>query len=150
MASFSMMTILETIPETRSDPSIVPGFSHEEMASMYREGLNNPDHRYLVATNEEDLLVGHGIYLLRRDDAGSPYGYLYSRYVLPAHRRRGLGGRMLDTALDWFKEMNAEWADAHTHPSNTGLKKLFISRGFEIGPVQEGRWASVLLRKTLR
>ena len=149
MASFSMLTILETIPEARRDPTIVPGFSHEEMSSMYREGLNNPNHRYLVVVSPDGLLVGHGIYLLRRDDAGSSYGYLYTRYVLPAHRRRGLGGRMLDTALDWFKEMDAEWAEAHTHPSNAGLQKLFASRGFEVGPPQEGRWASVLLRKTL-
>lgn len=150
MASFSMLTVLETIPEVRRDPSIVPRFSHGEMASMYREGLNNSEHRYLVATSEEGLLVGHGIYLVRRDDAGSPYGYLYTRYVLPAHRRRGLGGRMLDAALAWFEERNAEWAEAHTHPSNAGLKKLFLSRGFELGPVQEGRWPSVLLRKPLR
>jgi hypothetical protein len=88
MASFSMMTILETLPETRLDPSIVAGFTHEEMSAMYREGLDNPDHRYLVVTDEDDLLVGHGIYLFRRDESGAPYGYLYTRYVLPAHRRR--------------------------------------------------------------
>ena len=57
---------------------------------------------------------------------------------------------MLDMALDWFEEMNAEWAEAHTHPSNTGLKKLFTSRGFEQDAVQEGRWPSALLRKSLR
>ena len=57
--------------------------------------------------------------------------------VLPAHRGRGLGGRMLDMAIDWFDEMNAEYAEAHTHPSNTPLQNLFASRGFEKGPVQE-------------
>ena len=150
MASLSILTILETLPEARRDPSIVPGFSHEDMASMYLKGLSNPDHRYLLATHEEALVVGHGIYLLRRDEAGARYGYLYTRYVLPAHRRRGLGGRLLDRALDWFDEMNAQWAEAHTHPSNSPLQALFASRGFEQGPVQEGRWPSVLLRRTLR
>ena len=149
MASFSILTILETLPETRIDPSIVPNFSHEAMASMYRKGLNNPDHRYVVATNEESMIVGHSIYLLRRNEAGTKFGYLYTRYVLPAHRGRGLGGRMLDGALDWFKKMNAEWAEAHTHPSNTNLQNLFSSRGFEQGSVQQGRWPSVLLRKVL-
>ena len=94
---------------------------------MYRKGLNNPDHRYVVATNEESMIVGHSIYLLRRNEAGTKFGYLYTRYVLPAHRGRGLGGRMLDGALDWFKKMNAEWAEAHTHPSNTKLQNLFSS-----------------------
>ena len=150
MASFSILTILETLPETRIDPSIVPNFSHGDMASMYRKGLNNPDQRHLVATNEESLIVGHTIYLLRRNEAGTKYGYLYTRYVLPAHRGRGLGGRMLDMALDWFKEMNAEWAEAHTHPSNSKLQNLFASRDFEQGPVQQGRWSYVLLRKSLR
>lgn len=150
MSSLSILTILETLPEARRDPSIVPGFSHQEMASMYRKGLNNPDHRYRVVTDEEGLLVGHSIYLLRRNDAGVMTGYLYTRYVLPAHRRRGLGGRMLDMALDWFEERNAAWAEAHTHPSNRGLQELFASRGFEHAEVHEGRWPSVLLRKSLR
>ena len=150
MSSFSILTILETLPEARRDPSIVPRFSHEEMAEMYREGLSNPNHKYLVVCDNESQVVGHGIYLLRRDDTNKSYGYLYTRYVLPAHRRNGLGGRMLDMALDWFREMNAEWAEAHTHSSNLGLQKLFISRGFELGPVLEGRWASIRLEKKLR
>ena len=150
MSSFSILTILETLPEVRIDPSIVPNFSHQDMLGMYRKGLTNPDHRYVVVTNAEGLRVGHCIYLLRRNDAGVRYGYLYTRYVLPAHRGRGLGGRMLDRALDWFEEMNAEWAEAHTHPSNTPLQNLFASRGFEKGPVLDGRWSSVLLRKSLR
>ena len=149
-ASFSILTIFETIPEARINPSIVPGFTHQEMAAMYQKGLDNPDHRQLVATNEEGLLVGHCIYLLRRNEAGVKYGYLYTRYVLPAHRGRGLGGRMLDRALAWFEEMNAEWAEAHTHPSNTPLQNLFASRGFEKGQVMEGQWSYVLLRKSLR
>ena len=150
MSSFSILTILETLPEVRTDPSIVPGFSHQEMMSRYQEGLNNSDHRYVVVTNEESLVVGHGIYLLRHNEVGTRYGYLYTRYVLPAHRGRGLGGRMLDMALDWFEEVNAEYAEAHTHPSNTPLQNLFASRGFEKGPVQEGRWPAVLLRKSLK
>ncbi len=150
MASFSILTILETLPEARRDPSIVPGFSHQDTVSRYRQGLNNSDHRYVVVTTQEGHVVGHGIYLLRHNEAGGKYGYLYTRYVLPAHRGRGLGGRMLDMALDWFDEMNAEYAEAHTHPSNTPLQNLFASRGFEKGPVQEGRWPAVLLRKPIR
>ncbi len=149
MSSFTILTILETLPEVRIDPAIVPGFSHQDMASMYRKGLNNSDHRYVVVTTEEGLVVGHAIYLLRYNEAGTKYGYLYTRYVLPAHRGRGLGGRMLDMALDWFDEMSADYAEAHTHPSNTPLQNLFASRGFEKGPVQEGRWPAVLLRKSL-
>ena len=150
MSSFSILTLLETLPEVRRDPSIVPGFSHQEMASMYRKGLNNPDHRYVVVMTEDAFVVGHGIYLLRQNEAGTKYGYLYTRYVLPAHRGQGLGGRMLDMALDWFDEMNAEYAEAHTHPSNTPLQNLFASRGFEKGPIQQGQWASILLRKPLK
>jgi GNAT superfamily N-acetyltransferase len=149
MSSFSILTVLETLPETRLDPSIVPRFSHEEMKSMYLKGLDNPDHTYIIVMNDEGLAIGHTIYLLRQNDAGDTYGYLYTRYVLPAHRRKGLGSQMLDMALDHFKERKAEWAEAHTHPSNLGLQGLFKTRGFEIGPVEEGRWPAVTLRKSL-
>ena len=149
MSSFSILTILETLEDARRDPSVVPGFTHDEMATMYRKGLENPAHRYRVLAQPDGRLVGHGIYLLREDETGATYGYLYTRYVLPAHRRRGLGGQLLDEALNWFRNQEAGWVEAHTHPTNAPLQGLLQSRGFEAGPVIQGHWESVLLRKML-
>jgi GNAT superfamily N-acetyltransferase len=145
MASMSILTLLETIPEVRVDPTTVPNFSHEAMTKMYLDSLSNPKHRYIVLATEAGELVGHTIFLLREDSQNVRFGYLYTRYILPQHRGHGFGGRMLDLALTWFKEEKAIYAEAHTHQTNTVLANLFASRGFEATP-EEGRWPTLRLR----
>lgn len=145
-AAFSMATILETLPEARRDPEIVPGFSIEAMAAMYARGHDNPDHRYRVAVDHAGLIVGHAIALMRADDHGVAHGYSYTRYVLPAHRRRGLARRLLVDALGWWTGRGARYVLAHTHADNTALQRLFATAGFTVVERTHTRWAGLTLR----
>lgn len=145
-ASFSKLTLLETLPEARRDPELVPNGSVAEMAAMYRRGRENPDHRYLVAEAGDGMLVGHAIALMRTDEDGLRYGYGYTRCVLPSHRRRGLARRLLRTAKAWWAEQGADHVMAHTHATNRALQALFTSEGFVVLGTGEGRWPSVVLR----
>lgn len=144
--AFSLMTLLESLPEARRDPESIPNFSIDSMASMYRTGRHNPDHRYWVADAGDGLLVGHAIALMRTDADNVRYGYSYTRYVLPHHRKRGIARQMLHTAKAWWKEQDAAYVLAHTHPSNAPLLKLFISEGFSVIERREERWPSLMLR----
>ena len=145
-ASFSMLTILETLPEARLEPDIVPNLSIEAMSEMYARGATNENHLYLVVEDADGALVGHAIALLREDDDGVTHGYSYTRYVLPKHRRQGLGKRLLDQALAWWREREAVYVLAHTHPSNTALLGLFTRAGFVEVERKTTRWESVTLR----
>ncbi|MFT4978317.1 MAG: GNAT superfamily N-acetyltransferase [Myxococcota bacterium] len=149
-ASFSMMTLLETLPEARADPELVPNFSVEEMAAMYRSGQSDPDHRYLVIVDDNNRPVGHAIALIRCDDDGTRYGYSYTRYILPHHRRRGLARRLLRAAKSWWAEAGVSHVLAHTHPENKPLQTLFIDEGFQVVERRDGRWPSLLLRCELQ
>ena len=146
-ASFSMLTVLETLPEARRDPSIVPNLSVEAMAAMYARHRDNPEHRYLVAVDEAGELVGHAIALVRVDEAGVRHGYSYSRYVLPRCRRQGLGRRLLREALRWWEGAGVAYVQAHTHPTNAPLLGLFRSEGFEVVGESGTRWRSLVLRR---
>lgn len=148
-ASFSALTILETLPQARRDPTLVPRSSVEEMAQMYTGGRDNPDHWYRVVEFEGEV-VGHAIALMRRDEQGTPHGYSYTRYILPEFRRRGLAGALLDAAIAWWRERGAAYVLANTHPTNRGLRALFGSRGFHEEGLSEGRWPSVVLRLELQ
>ncbi|MEL6182053.1 MAG: GNAT family N-acetyltransferase [Myxococcota bacterium] len=148
VASFSMLTILETLPEARRDPSIVPNLSVEAMASSYAQHRSNPDHRVMVVEETSTpMVVGAAIALMRTDDDGLRYGYSYTRYILPAHRRRGLARQLLRQAIAWWDEQGAAYVLAHTHPSNAPLLGLFTSEGFvEVGRSNK-RWPSVILKR---
>ncbi len=146
IASFSLLTILETLPEARLDPTIVPNLSIQEMAQMYRGDLGRTDRRYFLAQDDDGRIVGHAIALLRTDDSGLLHGYSYTRYVLPQHRRQGVARQLLHAAKRWWWEQGVVYVLAHTHPTNLSLQRLFLSEGFVIAGQQSGRWASVVLR----
>lgn len=144
-ASFSLLTLLETLPELRSDPSVLNNASVQDMAAMYRRGRDNPDHLYLMA-RVDGRAVGHAIALMRTDADGVRHGYSYTRYVLPAHRRKGVAGALLRAAGRWWIERDAAYVTAHTHATNTGLQALFARAGFRETGRSAGKWDSVALR----
>ena len=149
LASFSKLTLLETLPEARRDPALVPNGEVAEMADMYLKGAENPRHRYRVAVDDQDAPIGHAIALLRTDKDEVPFGYSYSRYVLPVWRRRGIARALLLDALQWWAAHDAAYVQAHTHPTNTPLLSLFQSEGFAVMEHTTGRWESLLLRRDL-
>lgn len=143
--SFAMLTVLETLPEARRDPSVVPGFTFEAMQADYRVKSRRDDRLFLVAEDDQAGIVGHAAMLLAQDDAGRTFGYFATRYVLPRWRRRGLARRFLKRGLAWFRERGVAYAMAHTHESNEPLLGLFRSEGFTASK-REGRWPSWELR----
>ena len=146
IASFSMLTILETLPDARRDPSIVPNLSVEAMAAMYRSDLGREDRRFWVCESADGAIVGHAIALLRTDESGLLYGYSYTRYVLPRWRRSGIARMLLRTAKHWWWEQGVVYVLAHTHPTNLPLQQLFLSEGFVVAGQREEQWSSVVLR----
>ncbi len=57
-------------------------------------------------------------------------GYVYYLAVDPDHRRRGLGGRLLDDALERFREEGAAIVYGAVEVDNRPSRGLFTSRGF--------------------
>ncbi|MFT5683511.1 MAG: GNAT superfamily N-acetyltransferase [Myxococcota bacterium] len=146
IAAFSMLTILETLPEARRDPSIMPNLSIESMAQMYRNDLGRTDRRFWLAQDAEGRIIGHAIALMRTDDSGLLHGYSYTRYVLPIWRRHGIARLLLQGAKRWWWEQGALYVLAHTHTTNHALQQLFLSEGFVVAGQQEERFSSVVLR----
>lgn len=146
---FSQMTLWESRPELRINPARVPDFAFERIEQMYRAGLSNASQRYLIALDEDANIVGHSIIALRTDDSGESYGYFWSRYVLPAHRRRGIGSRFLEAALEWFGEQSVSRAEVHVHLGNSALRRFYQSNGFALIDRRTDRWEYMVMSKPL-
>ena len=147
---FAVMTIWESRPELLVDPRKSPGYSWEQTNKRLVAGLRNADNRYLVATDGDGHLVGSSISVIRHAEDGRPFGYFWSRYILPRARRQGLATRFLVDAENWFRSKRAAYAEVHIHTENQGLRGLFQKRGYKVA--DRGRdaiWSWIVLRKDL-
>ncbi len=67
-------------------------------------------------------------------------GYVYYLAVLTSHRGRGLGGVLLDDALDRFRSRGAEVVYAAVGEENAPSRHLFERRGFRPVARKETGW----------
>ncbi|MCA9537599.1 MAG: GNAT family N-acetyltransferase [Myxococcales bacterium] len=145
-----MAAVLETIPEFEGSEAKarveLPNFSFDAMRAMIHADFVRPTHRFLVAVDADGRLVGHSMLSCRVDPQGAPFGYFFSRFVEPDHRRRGLGTRLLDAAVAWFDQRGCQYLLAHTHETNVGLRALFEGRGFRVVERTVKRWPALTLR----
>lgn len=80
--------------------------------------------RYLVVRAGERVIAYAGIWLMV-DEA-----HMTTFAVLPAYRRRGIGGRLLSEVLDLAAELGASVVTLEVRLSNTGARRLYQQFGF--------------------
>ena len=88
------------------------------------ELTQNKNARYIVA-RERDRIVGYAGLWLMVDEA-----HITTFAVLPEHRRRRIGERMLQRLFDVADEMGAEWLTLEVRVSNIGAQRLYEKYGF--------------------
>lgn len=147
---FAMMTLWESRPEMRVDPKTLPDFGFDSHRRIFEAGLKNPDQRYRIAVDGEANIVGHSVVVVRHD-RDVPYGFLWSRYVLPQYRRRGLARQLLHDSLDWLKTQRGPvaYAEVHIHTENQAARRLFERERFTIVDRRTERWPYLVLRHDL-
>ena len=145
---FSTMTLWESRPELRVDPDSIADFGFEAHRKLYLAGADQPNTKSLIALDKDAKIVGHSVVVLRHKE-GQPYGYFWSRYVLPQYRRQGLARTFLKEALSWFQSQGASWAEVHIHVENGALRGMFESEGFSVIDRRTDRWTYLVLRKDL-
>ena len=101
-----MTTVLDTIPEFEGSAEAarqkLNNFTLEAMIEMFAADLERSDRRFLVVRYEGEL-IAHSILSVRGAGSQKAWGYFFTRYVLPEHRRRGVGGLLLDAGIEWFQ-----------------------------------------------
>lgn len=147
-------TVLETIPELEGSEdkaqAVSGNFSYAQMNDMIRACSRNPAHRLLVAVEESGRIVGHSMISQKVDSEGRRYGYFFSRFVEPSHRRRGIATRLLAEALAWFEASDVEYLRAETHATNHALQALMLGAGFRVAERHDAPWPYLVLRKGRR
>jgi ribosomal protein S18 acetylase RimI-like enzyme len=83
-----------------------------------------------LALDARGSITGH-IDLRVRPEPGSRHRAMLGMGVHRAYRRRGLGARLLDTAVAWARgESNMKWIDLEVLSENHPAVALYLAAGF--------------------
>lgn len=86
--------------------------------------------RAWMALDEHGYICGH-VDLRGRPERLARHRCLLGMGVHRAHRRRGLGTQLLDTALGWAREQaGIDWVDLEVMSNNLPARRLYERNGF--------------------
>jgi ribosomal-protein-alanine N-acetyltransferase len=89
--------------------------------------LQAPQTIFLIAEDADGVVAGYAIALAVVDEAE-----ILNLAVLPKFRGRGIGGSLLDAAVDAVKSRGAEQIYLEVRESNDAARKLYAARGFDV------------------
>jgi len=104
---------------------------NESSAPLLARGLANGSYRGWLAEAESTIVAGGGIVVLDFQahpiDPRPRRAFVVNMYTDPAHRRRGLARRLMETMIAWSREEGL--ATLYLHASDEG-RPLYQSLGF--------------------
>jgi len=117
-----------------------PDHGKDELSLERREILANPDRNAVfVARSESGELVGFVEAALRDWAEGCrtrPVGYVEGWYVVPEHRRRGVGRRLVEVAERWAVSRGCTEVGSDAELANTLSHRAHAALGYdEVGRV---------------
>ncbi|HEX2716215.1 MAG TPA: ribosomal protein S18-alanine N-acetyltransferase [Gemmatimonadaceae bacterium] len=101
-------------------------FSDPWSATAFRSALREERVQLLVAT-EASVVVGYAVWWCVAGEVE-----LANVAVAPEARGRGIGGLLLDTAVERGRDEGCEWMHLEVRESNLAGRALYSSRGFSI------------------
>ena len=102
------------------------------MESLYKEIAENPAARYLVLSQDDEVIAYAGVWLLLDE------GHITNLAVHPKHRRKGLASAILAALLRLCCCYGVHAATLEVRPSNQAAIKLYESFGFTVTGLRKG------------
>jgi len=145
-------------PARPEDKAAIEGLFLELLRSVYgREEVQGYEPGYLdkffaggddaiVVAEEAGQVIAYLSMEEHREWEQEPFLYLDDFCVAAPWRSQGIGGRLLDLAQDYARQLGLGQILLHVEKSNLAAQRLYRRRGFDLLEEQERR---LLLRKSL-
>lgn len=120
--------------ERKFNPQLRPV---KEVIKNYEEYLKNDlsnKWRAVFIAIEKDKVVGiivGKIYRTLRVAGYERRGYLSNLYVKPEFRKKGIGGKLFKTAIDWLKKKKSKAVTLEIHTENKDKVNFYHKYGFK-------------------
>ena len=95
-------------------------------ANAFRHELTQNKNAHYIVAREGDHIVGYAGLWLSLDEA-----HITTFAVLPEHRRRKIGERMLLSLFERAEKLGAEWLTLEVRASNMPAQRLYEKYGFK-------------------
>jgi ribosomal-protein-alanine N-acetyltransferase len=86
----------------------------------------------VLVASADDKIIGSMIVLLRENILQAR---IYSLNVHPSYRRMGIGGLLMDAALEFLKERGFRKFTLEAGINNTAARNLYESKGFSVDKI---------------
>jgi [ribosomal protein S18]-alanine N-acetyltransferase len=86
---------------------------------------------FLVCEEKKILRTILG-FVVARHSEGAESAMILKVAMHPHHRKKGIGTRLIQAALDELAKMHVRTVDLHVHPSNPGAIRLYERFGFTV------------------
>ena len=106
---------------------------HVNFKSFITELIKSKEAKILIAI-ENEKIIGYTIakidlyppvYLLEK------HGSIYDMYVILKYRKKGIGNKLWQEALKWFKMLNLERVELSIVPANLEASSFWKKQGFK-------------------
>ncbi len=119
--------------EESTDERVKLNWVKSGMPIVIGKSLRNKNQIHYVAEKNKQL-VGYAASEITKNPGWATYkkqGHLYNLYITPEYQKEGIGTKLLEKSLEWFKEKNIQDLKIMAYVENTRAKKLYNKHGFK-------------------
>jgi len=120
--------LLEASTDTRLNPDAV---KHGLPISIGKSIRSKNEINLIAEINGE--IIGYASSEIIKNQSWVKYkrqGHLYNLYVKPRYQRKGIGKKLLEKSLEWFKQRSVKDIKILCYVKNTLAQKLYKKYGF--------------------
>lgn len=110
------------------------GWVRADLMARIAEPWFRPEGFFLIVTSADEIAGFHWTKIHPGADCGSDTacGEIYVLGVSPRFQGRGLGGRLTDIGLDYFRSLGVSTAMLYVDASNAAAVNTYVGRGFSV------------------
>ena len=114
------------------DPTLSQEWPRLHAADSFREQLDQPSSKLVLAADDGGAIVGHLTASLGEPSDIRPIrvATLVSMYVMPSHRNAGVGARLVDAFRQWAASASADRLAVSAYAANEAAIRFYQRHGF--------------------
>ncbi len=106
---------------------------YEDPRDYYSDQLKQQDKLYIIVYNKDGQPIAlSSCYIVFIPDTDAPkIGNMVSNFVCEQYRNFGIGSKLLEYRLDWFRKNNVKFVEMSVDARNENALKLWENKGFK-------------------